>query len=278
MILDKIVKSTEERLKNKKSNLSLEDLKDNVINMENTVNFNNNVSKKDNSFEKALKNENLEKNIISFICEVKKASPSKGIICNDFDYLKIAKEYESGGAAAISVLTEPNFFKGEDYYLSDIAKEVNMPIIRKDFIIDEYMIYEAKLLGASAVLLITSILDKDKLKYLINLSYSLNLSPLVEVHTPEEIKIAIDAGAKIIGVNNRNLKDFSVNIENTIKLQKYIPKNLRKGVIFVSESGIKTPEDIKLLNDNYVDAVLIGESLMKNNDKKLAIDNLKSLI
>lgn len=272
MILDKIIKSTEERLKIKKANLSLEDLKYELTNK--MMDFN---KKNQDYFEKALKKEGM-----SFICEVKRASPSKGIICNNFDYLTIAENYENAGASAISVLTEPYFFKGNDNYLSDISFNVNIPILRKDFIIDEYMIYETKLLGASAVLLIVSILndvnDTDKLKRFIELSYKLNISPLVEIHTIEEFKIAIDAGAKIIGINNRNLKNFEVDIENSINIVKNIPKNTLKDITLVSESGIKTPEDVKNLKFNGIDAVLIGESLMRSDDKKSAIENLKSLI
>jgi len=284
MILDKIIKSTEERIENKKNSLSFEDLKNkinnnNKINNKNIINDNNknemnlNEDLNHSSFEKALKNSGM-----SFICEVKRASPSKGMICHDFDPVKIAMEYELGGASAISVLTEPHFFKGSDTYLKNVVANVNLPVLRKDFIIDEYMIYEAKLLGAHAVLLITSILDTDELKEFIKLSYNLGISPLVETHTTYELEIAIDAGAKIIGVNNRNLKDFTVDINNTISLQKSIPEDIRKDIVFISESGIKTPEDVKILDENNIDAVLIGESLMRSDNKKLAIGNLKSLI
>ncbi|MDR2829661.1 MAG: indole-3-glycerol phosphate synthase TrpC [Methanobrevibacter sp.] len=262
MILDEILKHSKKILENKKNNLSLEDLKNRI----------------DNKIEDNLFEENLRKYDISFICEVKKASPSKGIICRDFDPVKIAKEYESAGASAISVLTEPKFFKGSDTYLSSVVEKVNLPVLRKDFIIDEYMIYESKLLGASAILLISSILNLNQLKNYIELSYNLNISPLVETHRLNDIKIAIDAGAKIIGINNRYLKDFTVDIKNTINLEKHIPKKMREKIILVSESGISTPEDVKILNDNNVDAVLIGESLMKSKDKKIAIENLKSLI
>ncbi|KZX11099.1 indole-3-glycerol phosphate synthase TrpC [Methanobrevibacter filiformis] len=275
MILDKLVKHTEERLKNKKINLPIESLKDKLNNKVdiNNTNINNTNSKYSTSFEESLKNDG-----ISFICEVKKASPSKGMICNDFDPVKIAKEYENAGAAAISVLTEPHFFKGNDNYLSSVVDNVSLPVLRKDFVIDEYMIYEAKLLGASAVLLITSILSYEQLKKFIALAYSLNICPLVETHTKEEIKIAIDAGAKVIGINNRNLKDFTVDVNNTINLQDYIPEDIRNDVIIVSESGITKPEDIKILSDNNINAVLIGEYLMKSNSKKIAIEKLKSLV
>jgi len=269
MILDKIIKSTEKRLEDKKNNLSIEDLK-------NKIDSNKMNLKKDSNhdyFEKTLRNDD-----ISFICEVKRASPSKGMICQDFDPVKIATEYELGGASAISVLTEPHFFKGSDDYLKNVVANVNLPILRKDFIIDEYMIYEAKLLGAHAVLLIASILNKAELKKFIKLSHRLDICPLVEIHSLNELEIAISAGAKVIGVNNRNLKDFTVDINNTIYLQKHIPEDIRKDIVFISESGIKTPEDVKLLKCNNIDAVLIGESLMRSENKKLAIDNLKSLI
>ncbi len=283
MILDEILIATEERLENKKRNMSLEDLKnklknksDNEVNnkLNNKLNNNSKSNKlEDNYFEKYLKEDN-----ISFICEVKRASPSKGIICNEFDYIKIAKEYENAGAAAISVLTEPKFFKGNDTYLSDIVANVNIPVLRKDFIIDEYMIYESKLLDASALLLITSILEPKQLKKYIKLSYSLNIFPLVETHSLNEVEIAIDSGAKIIGINNRDLRDFTVDINNTLNLEKNIPKDIRNSITIVSESGIKTSEDIKILNDNNIDSVLIGESLMRSKNKEFAIKELKSLI
>lgn len=289
MILDKIVESTKDRLENKKNNFPFEDLK-REVNSKISKSFHNNYDHNNkNNFEEALKT-----NEISFICEVKKASPSKGVICEDFDPVKIAKDYENAGAATISVLTEPEFFKGNDKYLSEVVNAVNLPVLRKDFIIDEYMIYEAKLLGASAVLLIASILDKEDLKNFIDLAYKLEMCPLIEVHTKKELKIAINCGSRVIGVNNRDLKDFTVDIKNSLNLRKYLEEYLEKclkeysqknisqdhydEIIFVSESGINTPEDIKVLNDNKVDAVLIGESLMKSDNKKLALDNLKSLI
>jgi len=287
MILDKIVEFTKDRLENKKNNFPFEDLKNEINSKLGQCSHNNHNH--NNNFKEALKT-----NEISFICEVKKASPSKGVICEDFDPVKIAKDYENAGAAAISVLTEPKFFKGNDKYLSEVVNAVNLPILRKDFIIDEYMIYEAKLLGASAVLLIVSILDKEDLENFIDLSYKLEMCPLVEIHTKKELEIAVNCGTRVIGVNNRNLKDFTVDIKNSLNLRKYLEEYLENyleeclqknishnhddEIIFVSESGIKTPEDIKVLNDNKVDAVLIGESLMKSDNKKLAIDNLKSLI
>lgn len=219
-------------------------------------------------FEKALKGDD-----ISFICECKKASPSKGIIAENFPYLEIAKDYEKAGASCISVLTEPKWFLGSNDYLRKIANEVSIPCIRKDFVVDEYMIYEAKALGASAVLLICSLLDEKTLSNYIKICDSLNLSALVEAHDEREIKSAVNAGARIIGVNNRNLKDFSVNVKNSENLRKLVPKN----IIFVAESGIKNAEDIETLRQADVDAVLIGETLMRAENKKEMLDSLKGI-
>ena len=212
----------------------------------------------------------LTKQDINFICEVKKASPSKGIIAQDFPYLTIAKEYELAGASAISVLTESDYFLGEDKYLQEIAQNVSIPVLCKDFIIDEYQIYEAKTIGASAVLLICSLLDTDTIRRWIKLCDSLGLSALVEAHTADEVYSAIAAGARVIGVNNRNLRDFTVDINNCTKLRKLVPDN----IIFVAESGIKTRDDIKVLENAGVNAVLIGETLMRNPGKKAALDEL----
>mgnify|MGYP000267215204 FL=1 len=198
----------------------------------------------------------LMKQDINFICEVKKASPSKGIIAQDFPYLTIAKEYELAGASAISVLTEPDYFLGEDKYLQEIAQNVSIPVLCKDFIIDEYQIYKAKILGASAILLICAILDDETLRRFFTLAEKLGLSCLVEAHDENEIKRALKVQARIIGVNNRNLKDFTVDVENSLKLRSLVPEN----VIFVSESGIKTKEDIEKLRVHQVQAVLIGET------------------
>lgn len=218
------------------------------------------------AFEKALK-----KDDIAFICECKKASPSKGIIAEDFPYLDIAKQYEKAGADCISVLTEPEWFLGSDAYLEQIAKAVNIPCIRKDFTIDEYMIYEAKLLGASAVLLICSILPEDTIKEYIGICDTLGLSALVETHNEDEVKMAVRAGARVIGVNNRNLKDFSVDTENSKKLRSIIPQS----AVFVSESGIRNADDINALREIGADAVLIGETLMRAEDKTTKLAELK---
>lgn len=224
--------------------------------------------KKDFPFEKALKGEG-----ISFICECKKASPSKGIIAEDFPYADIALEYDKAGADAISVLTEPKYFLGKDSYLSEISSLVSVPCLRKDFVVDEYMIYEAVILGASAVLLICSILSKDELKKYITICHNYGLSALVEAHDENEVQMALDCGARIIGVNNRNLKDFSVDTDNSKKLRSLIPED----VIYVSESGIKDHKDVKKLRDIGVNAVLVGETLMRAQNKKEKLDELKGI-
>ena len=224
------------------------------------------LPKGDFPFEQALKKEG-----ISFICECKKASPSKGLIAPDFPYLEIAKAYETAGADAISVLTEPKWFLGSDQYLREIAAEVSVPCLRKDFTVDPYMIYEAKALGASAVLLICSILSEEQLKEYREIADTLGLSALVEAHDEEEIRMALRSGARIIGVNNRNLKDFSVDTENSRRLREMVPSD----VLFVSESGVRTPEDVAKLREIGVDAVLIGETLMRAEDKKAKLAELR---
>lgn len=220
-------------------------------------------------FENALK-----KSEISFICECKKASPSKGLIAPDFPYINIAKDYEKAGADCISVLTEPKWFLGSDEYLKEIANSVSIPCLRKDFTVDEYMIYEAKLLGASAVLLICSILSKAQIKEYIAICDELGLSALTEAHDESEVQTALDAKARIIGVNNRNLKDFTVDTENSSRLRSLIPSD----VLFVSESGVSSAEDVKKLCEIGADAVLIGETLMKSSDKKAKLAELRGLI
>ena len=209
-------------------------------------------------FESALEGDDL-----SFICEVKKASPSKGIIVEDFNYVQIAKDYEEQGAAAISVLTEPFYFQGADSHLKEIAEAVSIPLLRKDFIVDDYMIYEAKILGASAVLLICTLLEKDILEEYINLAHSLGLSALVETHDEDEIETALSAGARVIGVNNRDLKTFKVDISLSEKLRPLVPSDK----IFIAESGIRTKRDVKRMEKIGANAVLVGETLMKG--KKL---------
>lgn len=212
----------------------------------------------------------ISKEGINLICEVKKASPSKGIIAKEFPFLDIAREYEAAGAAAISVLTEPEYFLGRDEYLREIVREVRVPVIRKDFTIDEYQIYEAKVLGASAVLLICTLLEEARLKKFLDITHRLGMSALVETHDEAEVKRAIDSGAQIIGVNNRDLKTFKVDINNSVRLRSLVPKE----ITFVSESGISTPEDIRVLRENGTNAVLIGEFLMKSQDKGKLLSEL----
>ena len=249
MILDKIVAATEKRVDGAKVKLPFSELQQQVERMPITKDF---------PFEQAL--QELDFN---FICEVKKASPSKGIIAEDFPYLEIAKEYEMAGAAAISVLTEPDFFLGSPQYLQEIAEAVQIPVLRKDFIIDEYQIYEAKLWGASAILLIAAILDDEIMARFHKLADSLGLSCLVEAHDETEVLRAVNIGARIIGVNNRNLKDFTVDVNNSIRLRNLVDDS----VIFVSESGLDTAADIQRLRDNKIHAALMGESFMRTNDK-----------
>ena len=249
MILDKIVAATEKRVRDAKANLPLSELQQQVERMPITKEF---------PFEEAL--QELDFN---FICEVKKASPSKGIIAKEFPYLEIAKEYEMAGAAAISVLTEPDFFLGSPQYLQEIAEAVHIPVLRKDFIIDEYQIYEAKVWGASAILLIAAILDDDTMRRFHELADSLGLSCLVEAHDETEVLRAVSIGARIIGVNNRNLKDFTVDVNNSIRLRNLVDDS----VIFVSESGLDTAADIQCLRDNDIHAALMGESFMRSANK-----------
>ena len=218
------------------------------------------------AFENALKTPD-----ISFICECKKASPSKGLIAPDFPYLRIAREYEAAGADAISVLTEPKWFLGSDEVLRQIAENVSIPCLRKDFTVDEYMIYQAKLLGASAVLLICSILSPSQLREYLSLCDELGLSALVEAHDEAEIQMALTAGARIIGVNNRNLRDFTVDTQNSARLRKLLPPD----VLFVSESGVRSAEDVASLRKIGADAVLIGETLMRAEDKAAKLRELK---
>ena len=256
MILDEIAAKTRERIAEEKKKVSLSVLKSLAADQDTDSGF---------PFEKALKGSE-----ISFICEVKKASPSKGLIAMDFPYVEIAREYEEAGAHAISVLTEPYYFQGNNSYLQEIKKSVSLPVLRKDFTVDEYMIYEAKVIGADAILLICAILSEEQLKEYVQIGEGLGLSVLVEAHDKKEIQMALAARASIIGVNNRNLKDFTVDISNSIRLRPFVPDS----VLFVSESGMKTGEDIQKLRENGTDAVLIGETLMKSRDKKAALCDL----
>lgn len=263
MILDNLAAATQARVERKKAQIPLETVKEQALNLaakEGTFTF---------PFEQAIAKEG-----ISFICEVKKASPSKGIIAEDFPYLEIAREYEQAGADCISVLTETDYFKGEDRFLREINDAVQIPTIRKDFIIDEYMIYEAKLLGASCVLLIAALLDTETIRQYKAICDQLGLSALVEAHDEAETASALAAGARMVGVNNRNLKDFTVDIHNSTRLRELVPRN----VLFVAESGIKTAEDIAELVSAGVNGVLIGETLMRSPDKARMLDELRSKV
>ena len=255
-ILDKIAARTKIRVAQYKEKISLDEIKSQALNL----------PKGNFPFEVALKKAGL-----SFICECKKASPSKGLIAENFPYVEIAKEYAAAGADAVSVLTEPEFFLGNDKFLSEISAQISIPCLRKDFVVDEYMIWQAKILGASAVLLICAILDDKQLKNFIATCDEVGLSALVEAHDEKEIRRAIDCGARIIGVNNRNLKDFSVDMNNAKKLRELVPPE----IIFVSESGVKSAEDIKKIRELGADAVLIGEILMRAVDKKSKLAELK---
>ncbi|MBD5474739.1 MAG: indole-3-glycerol phosphate synthase TrpC [Lachnospiraceae bacterium] len=278
-ILDQLADHARERVEQAKRTVPLEIVKQQALLLtkaSDTTNVSNDISGNQNdhkqlvrdkfSFERAL-----QKPGISFICECKKASPSKGLIAPDFPYLQIAKEYEAAGADCISVLTEPKWFLGSDSYLKEIAGAVSIPCLRKDFTVDEYMIYEARLSGASAVLLICSILSEAQIKEYINICDTLGLSALVEAHDDTEVQMALHAGARIIGVNNRNLKDFSVDTANSRRLRELIPQD----VLFVSESGVSTADDVKRLREIGADAVLIGETLMRATDKKAKLNELR---
>lgn len=258
-ILDKLAASAKARCEAAKGKIPPEEIR----------RLAENTPKGDFGFEKALKKPGM-----SFICECKRASPSKGLIAPEFPYLDIARDYEAAGADCISVLTEPEWFLGSDRYLEEITHTVGIPCLRKDFTVDEYMIYEAKLLGASAVLLICSILDAEQLKEYIGVADSLGLSSLVEAHDEREIAAAVGAGVRVIGVNNRNLKDFTVDTGNSGKLRSLVPDD----IVYVSESGVSDAADVKRLYDAHVDAVLIGEALMRASDRKAKLAELRSLI
>ncbi len=314
MILDEIAEKTKERVAEQKKKVPLEEMKRQALDI--VARETDNGS---SPYSKFLFRDNLAADGISFICEVKKASPSKGLIAPDFPYVEIAKEYEAAGASAISVLTEPFYFQGSNQFLMDIKKEVNIPLLRKDFTVDEYMIYEAKVIGASAVLLICAILDDEQLASYLQLAHELGMSALVEAHDEDEVRRAIACGAGIIGVNNRDLRTFTVDIMNSVRLRKLIPdmvpakrspmkesaKGSTKGsgtdtvcnvrsdieydrgsdpfvehsvhqkMVYVSESGIKTKEDIDRLKANGTDAVLIGETFMRSPDKKKLFAELR---
>jgi indole-3-glycerol phosphate synthase len=257
MILDKIAEATKVRIENDKKQIPFENMKQRAEKFDKNTNF---------PFESALKNGDID-----FICEVKKASPTKGIIAEDFPYVEIARDYEAAGASCLSVLTEPDFFKGSNEYLTEIKKNVDIPVLRKDFILEPYQIYQAKVIGADSILLICSLLKEEIIREYILLCDSLGLSAVVEAHDEEEIKSAVHAGARIIGVNNRNLKTFEVDIHNSERLRKLVPDS----ILFIAESGIKTAEDINTLREANVNAVLIGETLMRSLDKKKVLSELR---
>lgn len=256
-ILEEIANRTKSRVEKQKQKISYESLKQKVWQTD---------TKKGNCFKQALMGEE-----ISFICEIKKASPSKGLIAKEFPYLEIAKDYEKGGASAISVLTEPYYFQGKNQYLMEIEKKVQIPILRKDFTIDAYQIYEAKYIGASAILLICALLDEKQLEEYLRIAKKLDLSALVEVHDEDEIKKALSAGAEIIGVNNRDLKTFQVDLYNSIRLREKIPNN----IIFVAESGIRNHTDVALLKEHQVNAVLVGETMMRAENRVRELQRLR---
>lgn len=288
-ILQKIVKSTKARVERDKSRISFSAIRERAENLykiqvessgESSV---NSPIKPPFAFEKALDSAQNSADStqdssdsapqMRFICEVKKASPSKGIIAHDFPYLQIALDYERAGADCISCLTEPEFFCGADSYLREIAKRVKIPILRKDFIIDSYMIYQAKVLGADCVLLISEILGCEEMREFCDIAHSVGLSVLVESHSESALQNALNTNARLIGVNNRDLRDFKVDLQTSVRLKKLVPSNR----IFVSESGIATHSDIALLQSSGINAVLIGETLMREKDKTKALNALKGV-
>ncbi len=256
MILDKLAASTRLRVEKDKKKIPPDKMKEMALSM----------PKGPFAFENQVK-----KPGIHFICEVKKASPSKGVIAEEFPYLQIAKEYEGAGADCISVLTEPDYFLGKDEYLSEIKKEVSIPVLRKDFTVDEYQIYQAKTLHADCILLICSLLSEEELRKYIEICEELGLSALVETHDEAEIQMAVRAGARMLGVNNRNLKTFEVDIHNSERLRALVPTD----ILFVAESGIRNRSDIEVLENANVNGVLIGETLMRSTDKKAELDKLR---
>lgn len=258
-ILEQLADHARERTENAKKTYPLEKLREQALSLP-QLNF---------AFEKAIRKKEL-----SFICECKKASPSRGIIAHNFPYLQIAKEYEAAGADCISVLTEPKWFLGNKEYLHQIASTVSIPCLRKDFTVDEYMIYESRILGASAVLLICSILSERQIGEYIQICDAMGISALVEAHDEQEIAMAVHAGARLIGVNNRNLRDFTVDTENSFRFRAMIPRD----ILFVSESGIRNAQDVEKLRQVGADAVLIGETLMRAENKAAKLTELRGVI
>ncbi len=263
MILDTIAQSTRERVARAKQIVPFDVVREKALALAKAEPQENRFR-----FEAALKGSD-----IAFICEVKKASPSKGVIAEDFPYVRIARDYEQAGAAAISVLTEPQYFLGNDAYLTEIRRAVTLPVLRKDFTVDDYQIYEAKVIGADSVLLICALLDTSTLRRSLTVCETLGLSAIVEAHTEGEVQSALNAGARIVGVNNRNLKTFEVNIETSLRLRALVPPE----VLFIAESGIKTAQDIARLRDAGVNAALVGETLMRSPDKRAMLNALKGV-
>ncbi len=258
MILDDIIEYRRRQLENEKLRCNLSDMKKRA---EKALGERSPISLK-----KALKQDTL-----SCICEVKKASPSKGLICEDFEPVKIAVEYEATGANAISCLTEEHFFQGSSEFLAEIRQNVKLPILRKDFIFDEYQIYEAAAIGADALLLIAAVLQPKELEKLYKLAYFLGLEVLVEVHDKEEMEQIQFIKPEILGVNNRNLKTFEVNLDTVARLKSFAPQNS----VFVSESGIKSNDDMKTVRNLGADAVLIGETLMRSKNISETLTKLR---
>ena len=256
-VLDALAAHARERVEEKKRKLPLAELKRQLREREALRGF---------PFEAALREPGL-----SVIAEVKKASPSKGVIAEHFPYLEIAKAYEAAGASCISVLTEPKWFLGDDRYLREIAAAVSLPCIRKDFTVDPYLIYEARELGASAVLLICALLGRSELEEYLGIAEELGLSALVEAHDEEEVGRAAEVGARLIGVNNRDLKSFSVNMENSLRLRAAAPDNC----IFIAESGVRTPDDTRALRTVGADGILVGEALMRAENKAELLQALR---
>lgn len=260
MILEDIVENTKERVERNKKRHSIYELKERAFQMPIDFSF---------PFKKALGKEGM-----SFILEIKRNEPVQGPIVSKFDYKEIAREYEMIGADAISVVTEPDYFKGDDDFLSEIKKIVKLPVLRRDFIVDEYMVYESKLLKADAIVLMAGILDEITLMRCLNLAHNLGMSALVETHSSLQIKKALRVGAKIIVCNNRDLRDWSLDFNTTLKLRDMVDDD----VIFISEGGLKTRKDIELLENHHVNGVVIGEILMKSHNKRYTLETLKGLV
>jgi indole-3-glycerol phosphate synthase len=260
-ILDTIAAATRLRVKRLKESRPLEDIRDAALSRQASADF---------PFEAALRGDSPEGRI-AFICEVKKASPSKGVIREDFCYRDIARDYEQAGASAVSVLTEPDFFWGSSLYLSEISATISLPLLRKDFIVDTYQIYESSLLGASAVLFICALLNDTQLTRFVTLAHELGLSALIEAHTADETRRALAVGGRIVGINNRDLDSFEVDLRTSIRLRNLVPPE----VLFISESGISTRKDIAALIEANVDAVLIGESVMRADDRVAFLAELR---